>query len=168
MTADIRLILKTVAALAAWTSCTGTFAQSAGLPDPTRPPPGFVGEVPAAGGVAGDASAGVAVRGASASDESAQAGLQSVLIPRRGKPVAIIGGKYVPLGERYGEYELVAVSESEVVLARGKERKVMKLTPGAEKKVARANPGDDRKAQVRPARTAVGNPPSRKESETGR
>jgi MSHA biogenesis protein MshK len=166
MNAETRPIpSKVLAAVAAWGACIGAHAQSAALPDPTRPPPGFVGEVPSSGGASGEAAS---TRAVATVDDPAQAGLQSVLIPRRGKPVAIIGGKYVPLGERYGEYELVAVSESEVVLARGRERKVMKLTPGAEKKIARAIPGDDRKTQGRAVGTgaATGNAPSRKESET--
>jgi MSHA biogenesis protein MshK len=164
MSAESRPIPNRVLAAAACVACVGAHAQSSALPDPTRPPPGFVGEVPAPGSGSSEATS---IRAVAAIDDPAQAGLQSVLIPRRGKPVAIIGGKYVPLGERYGDYELVAVSESEVVLARGKARKVMKLTPGAEKKIARATPGDDRKVQGRPARSgaATGTAPSRKESE---
>ena len=165
----MRALLPTVTAVAALLApATGVLAQAAALPDPTRPPPGFVGEVPTGGGGATDATVSPGAR-AAAAEEPAQGGLQSVLIPRSGKPVAIIGGKYVPLGERYGDYELVAVGETEVVLARGRERKALKLTPGAEKKIARATPGDDRKAaaKARPA-TAGGKPAPRKESETGR
>ena len=138
-------------------------AQAA-LPDPTRPPAGFVDELPASG-VGAPAAEAVTARSAGARAEDVPAsGLQSVLIPRQGKPVAIIDGKYVPLGERHGDWELIAVAESQVELAKGKERKVLRLTPAAEKKQARAGAGADRKMQSRPARPEI----SRKESETGR
>jgi hypothetical protein len=133
------------------------------LPDPTRPPPGFVDELPPVGtGGAPQVSPEVSARAAKAAADAPASGLQSVLIPRQGKPVAIIDGKYVPLGERYGDWELVAVAESHVVLGKGKERRVLRLTPAAEKRHARA--GADTKMQSHPARPEQ----SRKESETGR
>ena len=135
----------------------------ASLPDPTRPPPGFVDELPPTGGAAPIAE-NTNARSAGAPADRPSSGLQSVMIPRQGKPVAIIDGKYVPLGERHGEWELVAVAETEVVLAKGKERKVLRLTPAAEKKLAKAGSGVDPKVQSRPARPEK----SRKESETGR
>lgn len=146
-------------------------AQSAALPDPTRPPPGFVDELPAAAGAAGAPTTG-APR-AAAADDPAGRGLQSVLIPRQGRPVAIIDGRYVPLGERHGDWELVAVAESEVVLARGRLRKVMKLTPGAEKKPPAAAAAKTRRggADSRPEALRASEhraTPSARESETGR
>lgn len=142
----------------------GALAQTA-LPDPTRPPAGFVDELPRAGapGVTNEPAGAVQARGAAVDAAEASRGLQSVLIPRHGKPVAIIDGKYVPLGERHDGYELVAVGESEVVLARGKVRKVLKLTPRAEKKTARTT-GQRKEMQGRRERPAK----PRKESETGR
>jgi hypothetical protein len=161
---------RVIAALLVWLPWAGAAADPAVLPDPTRPPAGFVDELPKTGAGAGDAAGAAPGRPAVPADEAANPGLQSVLIPRQGRPVAIIGGQYVPLGERYGDWELIAVAESEVVLARGKQRKVMKLTPRAEKKLARATAAGNNKAIARPARPvgASGTPPSRKESETGR
>lgn len=88
-------------------------AQSV-LADPTRPPPGIAGALPEAGGVTGPV-------------------LQSVVIPKKGKPFAVIGGQQVRLGEMYGESRLIRLSEREAVLqgATGTER--LKLTPGIEK-----------------------------------
>ena len=153
---------RACAALLALLWPAAVFAQVS-LPDPTRPPTGFVDELPAIGGVA-PVTDNATARSAVAQADLPGSGLQSVLIPRHGKPVAIIDGKYVPLGERHGEWELVAVAESEVVLAKGKERKVLRLTPAAEKKLARAGSGADLNVQSRPARPEK----SRKESETGR
>lgn len=155
---------RSIAALAALCIPAAVSAQ-ASLPDPTRPPPGFVDELPAAGpGGAPDAGSPVAARSAHPAVDLPASGLQSVLIPRQGRPVAIIDGKYVPLGERHGEWELVSVAESEVVLARGKERKTLRLTPAAEKRVARAGSPGDSKLPSRTARPEG----TRKESETGR
>lgn len=84
------------------------------LADPTRPPAGLMSPVPDALGETGPV-------------------LQSVLIPRKGKAVAVIGGKQVRLGEMYGESRLIRLSEKEAVLegAAGVER--LLLTPGIEK-----------------------------------
>ena len=104
--------------LLAWllTGVTAVLAQSgaAALADPTRPPSGV---------------------SAPAADGEAQRGrvLQSVLIPRKGKPQAVIDGQLYGLGQLYGEARLVKISEREVVLdgAQGVER--LLLTPGVEK-----------------------------------
>lgn len=161
-------------------ACAVVRAESAPLPDPTRPPAGFLEESPKGGAPGGAAEGAVAARqAAEPAAERPAAGLQSVLIPRQGKPVAIIGGRYVPLGERWEGWELVEVHEAGVVLARGRERKVLRLTPAAEKK----NPGtapraagpagrsgpvrmNERLPAARGASAAPAEP--RKESETGR
>ena len=64
------------------------------MADPTRPP----------GNVVMDSQAAVDVSGPV---------LQSVLIPKKGRPVAVIGGQQVRLGEKYGESRLVRLSERE-------------------------------------------------------
>lgn len=86
---------------------------SSGVSDPTRPP----------AGVSGD----------SAVPEAGVALLQSILIPKKGKPIAVIGGQQVRLGEKYGESRLVRLTEREAVLEgpAGVER--LMLTPGIEK-----------------------------------
>ena len=59
--------------------------------------------------------------------------LQSVIIPRKGKPVAVIGGQQVKLGERYGESKLIKLSEKEAVLEGPAGVEHLMLTPGIEK-----------------------------------
>lgn len=87
------------------------------LSDPTRPP------------------AGIAVGGAGGAESEELTGpvLQSVLIPRKGKPVAVIGGKQVRLGERYGESRLIKLTEREAVLEGPGGIERLRLTPGVEK-----------------------------------
>ncbi len=84
------------------------------LSDPTRPPAGM---------------------SAPEIDTAGETGpvLQSVMIPKTGKSVAVIGGKQVRLGELYGESRLIKLSEKEAVLdgPAGIER--LMLTPGIEK-----------------------------------
>lgn len=67
------------------------------LPDPTRPPAAFYEPANDAGEVTGPV-------------------LQSVVIPVKGRPVAVISGQQVTLGGRYGESRLIRLSESEAVL----------------------------------------------------
>lgn len=89
------------------------FAQG-GLPDPTRPPAAMV-EL--------QAPASPAVTGAPV--------LQSVLISRERKS-AIISGRTVELGGKYGEARLVGLTESGAVLQGPEGRTVLHLLPGAE------------------------------------
>lgn len=88
--------------------------EAADLADPTRPPPEF----------------------AAAPTDAADAGalrLQSIVLPRSGRPRAVINGQVVALGEKLGEATLVKVSEGGVVLRGplGVER--LALTPEASK-----------------------------------
>jgi len=79
------------------------------LPDPTRPP---------------------ALLGSAQLTAPVPAGpvLQSVLIsPQR--RVAIISGQAVKTGGKYGEYFVFKITESEVILRRGKEIQTLKLFP---------------------------------------
>lgn len=99
--------------------------QAEALPDPTRP--SDVGP-PA---VSGSGSAGTSETGPV---------LQTVIIPRKGKPKAVIGGELVVLGGKFGDQTLVRVSEREVVLEGPRGREVLKLTPGIEKKVVQRSP----------------------------
>ena len=99
--------------LAAFLAPMPAWAQSP-LADPTRPPTG--------------------VPGAMNSDEAAGGPvLQSVLIPRQGKPLAVIDGHTVRLGQRYGDARLVRVSEHDVVLDGPEGIERLQLTPGIEK-----------------------------------
>lgn len=89
------------------------------MPDPTRPPPGVALDTEDA-----DAAPGEPL-------------LESVLLPKKGRPLAVIGGKTVLLGESYGEARLVRVTEREAVLSgpAGVER--LFLTPGIAKTAVR-------------------------------
>lgn len=89
-------------------------AAGAQIADPTRPPVGVAETGDEAGAAAGPV-------------------LQSVLIPKNGRPLAVIDGHQIRLGERLGERRLVRLSEREAVLdgPLGIER--LQLTPGVEK-----------------------------------
>lgn len=90
------------------------WAQTPMLADPTRPPAGVIDAAET-----GEASAGRV--------------LQFVIIPRQGKPLAVIDGQTVRLGQRYGDARLVKVSEREAVLDGPQGRERLLLTPGVEK-----------------------------------
>lgn len=88
-------------------------AQTA-ISDPTRPPPAFSAPAPE-----GEAATGPV--------------LQSVLLPKKGKPLAVIGGQQVRLGELYGDSRLIRLSEREAVLEGPDGIERLRLTPGVEK-----------------------------------
>lgn len=95
-------------------SSAATVSAQTELADPTRPPAGLV--VEAAGGEATGGSV-----------------LQSVLIPKKGRAVAVIGGQQVYLGEMYGESRLIRLTEREAVLEGPSGVERLMLTPGVEK-----------------------------------
>lgn len=92
------------------------------MADPTQPPAAFA--APAAPGTGGVAAA-VADGGLR---------LQSVLLPKRGKPLAVIGGQTVLLGEKFGDARLIRVTEKEVVLNGPQGIQRLFLTPEVEKR----------------------------------
>lgn len=55
------------------------------------------------------------------------------MIPKKGKPGALIGGQQVLLGGMYGESRLISVTEREVVLEGPAGIEHLYLTPGIEK-----------------------------------
>jgi len=88
--------------------------------DPTRPPAAWLdqpGAVQAAGGEGGGLR------------------LQSVLMPQRGKPVAVIGGKTVTVGGRIGDARLVSLTEREAVLQGPDGVTHLYLTPDVKKQM---------------------------------
>jgi MSHA biogenesis protein MshK len=94
----------------------GTHALAAPFADPTQPP--------GASGAAADAVSGQ-VEGPR---------LQSVLIsPNR--RVAVIGGQAVSLGGTYGEARVIRITETEVVLQTGQERRSLLLHPEIQKRM---------------------------------
>lgn len=82
------------------------------------------------------------------------AGLQSVILRKGGKPAALINGTVVELGGRVGESRLVKVSEDHVVLRGPQGDETLRLTPAAEKKPVRnesaAPKGKLKKREVAP------------------
>ncbi|HET7776025.1 MAG TPA: hypothetical protein VFK74_06635 [Azospira sp.] len=118
------------------------WAQAApALADPTRPPatilsltPGAAGEVLPAGPV-----------------------LQSVLIPRYGRPVAVIDGQSLRLGERLGDAVLSRINEHDVTLTGPGGVTVLRLTPEVHMKLRPA--GANKEKEGRPdARMNRGKP----------
>jgi MSHA biogenesis protein MshK len=98
-------------------------AQSAPLSDPTRPP--------SAAEPVGEAAAPAGPR------------LQSVLIsPAR--RVAVIDGRTVGLGGKFGAATLEAVTESAVVLKYPDRRETLRLNPGVDKRERRVADAADR------------------------
>jgi hypothetical protein len=73
--------------------------------------------------------------------------LDSVMLPKNGRPLAIISGQQVRLGEYYGESRLIRVTEHEVVFdgPAGIER--LSLTPGIEKTPIRTKTPATRRAR---------------------
>ena len=82
--------------------------------DPTQPPGGFSASSPDASAVTGPV-------------------LQSVILPKKGRAVAVIGGQQVRVGEMYGESRLVRLTEREAVLEGPAGTERLYLTPGIEK-----------------------------------
>lgn len=89
-------------------------AAQTGLADPTRPPLGMAADPVATGEAGGPV-------------------LQSVMIPKKGKPTAMIGGQQVILGGMYGESRLVSLTEREAILEGPAGTEHLYLTPGIEK-----------------------------------
>ena len=91
-------------------------AQAAPLADPTRPPAILLAPVSASAGAIAPA---VGPR------------LQSVLIARHpgGRHVAVIDGQTLRLGDQFKGARVERISETEVVLAQGKQQQVLKLFP---------------------------------------
>jgi hypothetical protein len=94
------------------------------LPDPTRPPAFLFAPVD------GEAAAAEAAKGGLV--------LQSVLIAP-GRRTAIIGGRHVTIGERLGDFTLVRVDETEVLLRGPEGSRTLKLFPESQKRLARAS-----------------------------
>jgi MSHA biogenesis protein MshK len=109
-------------------------AQS--LPDPTRPP-----------GAAHGAPGGP-VQGGNP--------LQSVIIPARGKPSAVINGEQVQVGGKVGEAQVVRITEAEVVLKGPEGVQTLRMTPDVEKRpAASATTGKRDRKESGPARQGV-------------
>ena len=97
-------------------------AAAEDLPDPTRPPAGF-------GQFQADAVPSGPV-------------LQSILIsPSR--RIAIISGKTVKTGDKFGDAQVLAINESELVLKTGKSQQVLKLYPSLHNPIPNSHSGSN-------------------------
>lgn len=120
--------LMRIAAVLALCCCVAPALAQNSLADPTRPPAG----------------SSLALEGAG---EAVGAVLQSVMIPKKGKPRALIGGQQVVLGGMYGESRLVSLTEREAVLEGPAGTEHLYLTPGIEKTNIVAKTAAARRAQ---------------------
>jgi MSHA biogenesis protein MshK len=111
-------------------------AARAQLADPMRPPAGFGEKSSAAAGAAAE-------QGGSA--------LRAVILRRGDKPVALVGGERVTVGSRLGDARVVAITESEIVLAGRSGRQVIRINPEVDKKMhdGAAAPSEKKKPQRR-------------------
>ncbi|HEU0282982.1 MAG TPA: hypothetical protein VFQ99_04305 [Gallionella sp.] len=109
----MRYLSTTLAMLALFVAMFSIAAIAEELPDPTRPPASLVAPViaPASGAVANQ-----------------PAGLQSIIISKT-RRAAIIDGKTVELGGKYGDAKLIEVNDGSVVLRSAQGRQVMTLFP---------------------------------------
>ncbi len=87
--------------------------------DPTRPPAAWLSQPVSTGGAGEDGGP----------------RLQSVLIPQRGKPVAVISGTTVVLGGQVGDARLVKLTEREAVLQGADGVTHLYLTPDVKKQL---------------------------------
>ncbi len=142
MASRLRLLRVAVQACGVW-ACLALVSASAQaqaqtpLADPTRPPAGVLDP-------------------ATAEDTAGGRVLQSVLIPRQGKPLAVIDGQLVRLGQRYGDARLIRVNEREAVLDGPEGIERLPLTPGIEKTNIHAD-NVTKGAKSAPARRSVRN-----------
>ncbi|QYF96199.1 MSHA biogenesis protein MshK [Massilia sp. PAMC28688] len=118
-------------AAAAWQLATlaPAHAQSAPVSDPTRPPAALIAPVRTPDGAI------------SVPVERAEPRLQSVLVSLSpgGRRVAVIDGKMVRQGQRFGDAVVVSIGAREVVLRRGARTQILKLYRPAPK-VAQVQP----------------------------
>src|ERR1017187_5440738 len=83
-------------------------ARAENLVDPTRPPTGFGSATPITADTAPK--------------------LQSILISSS-RRIAIISGKTLKIGDKFGDAQVVAINENDVLLRTGKSVEVLKLYP---------------------------------------
>lgn len=92
--------------------------KDAALPDPTRPP--VTSAEPAAAG---------------AENVPPPSGLQTIILGKGHKPMAVINGTMVEVGDKVGDATLVKLTESEAVLQGPAGKQVLHLLPGLVKKM---------------------------------
>ncbi|MBB5198407.1 hypothetical protein [Glaciimonas immobilis] len=119
MTTFIKNTALTMAAAGVFCTAWTSFADAQIMSDPTRPPD---------------------VINAAPGDPVVTAGpvLQSVLISNNSK-IAIISGQTVKLNQKFGEFHLVRISETEAILQNGKAQLLLKLFPDIKKQSINKN-----------------------------
>ena len=115
-------------------------AAAQSLPDPTRPPQ-FVAPTATAA-------------------EALSPQLHSVLVPVHGKPVAMIGGVAVSVGDKVGDAKVTRISETEVVLRGPEGEQVLRMTPGVDKQTIATPQVAPRSAKKWKARKSAQQKPS--------
>jgi MSHA biogenesis protein MshK len=89
------------------------------LVDPTQPPAGFG-------------------QSATVAPETSGPILQSIVVSPTRK-IAIISGKMLKVGDKYGDARILSINDNEVVLLSGGNREVLKLYPSLRKAVTAKN-----------------------------
>lgn len=107
-------------------ACLPAMALAQALPDPTRPPGSMASEAMQGGGEYLGATGPV---------------LQSVILPRTGRPRALISGEWVELGRKYGDARVVKITADRVEMAGPQGRDVIRLTPAVEKRASTVRRG---------------------------
>jgi hypothetical protein len=118
------LTLIALAGLVAAVAGAGVAADT--LPDPTRPP-SFLFEAPGAAATAAEGAGSGYV-------------LQSVLIGP-GRRSAIISGRQMGVGDRMGDFTVVRIDDTEVLLRGAEGAHTLKLFPGVDKRAAQTAEG---------------------------
>lgn len=113
------------------------FSAHAQSTDPTRPPANWLAPVDSAGQSSDDNTGGLR--------------LQSVLLPQGGRPVAVIGGKTVPLDSKVGSATLVRLTEREALLQGEDGVTHLYLTPDVQKQMI-VTPGPRKTGSARPVK----------------
>lgn len=124
----LRLLPAMVAAFLAGTASLAHGQGDTPLADPTRPPALLEPAPPAS-----EAAAPI------------RSGLQTVILREGHKPMAVINGVQVELGDKIGDATLVKLNESEAVLQGPTGRQTLRMTPDVEKTSATPDPAGTRR-----------------------
>jgi hypothetical protein len=114
-------------------------AGAEALRDPTRPAFDVDAGRDGLSGSAGAADAGAATAGAAPTGPR----LQSILTRADGSALAVIDGRTLAIGDRFGRSRLVAIGSGRVTLRGPEGSRVLRLTPAADKKPRRATGPDE-------------------------
>lgn len=115
------------------TTLTISIGYAQGLPDPTKP------------------SIGVPTNDVNNNNtSSAPSALQSVILPKKGKPIAIINGRQVTIGDKLDEERVTKITENYVELKGASGTRVLKMSPDVEKKLSTRKPAANKQPASHP------------------